>query len=85
MAAWLKEDTLGASSPIDGAAPAAPAVAPNMYGDLYEDAKVTADSKGTGGVKKCVIALAIDYDHTLLRHNNSPPTLDLWFEGLALF
>ena len=84
MAAWLKDDA--ATPPNDGAAPAAPdSPAPSMYGNLYSADRVTDDSKGTAGVKKTSIAVAIDYDDTLLRNNDSPATLDLWFEGLALF
>ena len=83
MAAWVKDDKVApaASASNDGA----PNDAPDMYGKLYDGDKVTADSKGTAGVKKAAITLAIDYDDTLLRHNNSPANLDLWFEGLAKF
>ena len=80
MAAWLKDDNLVVTPLSDRVAPA-----PSMYGDLYSADTVTDDSKGTAGVKKTAIALAIDYDDTLLRNNDCPPTLDLWFEGLALF
>lgn len=80
--AWAKGDRLVPAAPAP--LPAAPA-ASTMYGTLYDGSKATADAKGTGGVKKCVLALACDYDDTLLRHNDVPATLDDWFEGLAKF
>ena len=80
--AWAKADRLAPAAPAPS--PAA-TTAPTMYGTLYDGSKATADAKGTGGVKKCVLTLACDYDDTLLRHNDVPATLDDWFEGLAKF
>ena len=53
--AWAKADRLAPSAPAPQ--PAASG-APTMYGAMYAASKATADTKGTGGVKKCVLTLA---------------------------
>ena len=79
----MQDNKVAASAPHIGAVPSAPAT--NMYRNLYNSDKVSTGSKGTTGVKKTVIAPAIDYDDTVLRHTTSLAALDLWFEGLALY
>ena len=86
MAIWVKEDRIVPQAPEANANANADADPPrDMYGNLYSNAKVKADAPGTAGVKHAAIALAIEYDDTLLRHGDVRATLDEWFEGLALF
>ena len=73
MAECLKDDTPVANEAHD------------MYGNLYDGGQLVNDPKGTKGVKKCAIALAIEYDDTCAIHNNLPTTLDDRFIGLAKF